>query len=228
MELARRASKPQEEELAWDDAEADDQPDSALTSQAAEQAPPADVDAQSKPPTEAEQSVESPHAHSDDQQTKEHPDLPLKPASEEAVGMQQTDAAASSSVGSVQAAAKSTNADSPEQDAAAAADTDATDAVTNSDSGSASEHWTVVTSPSKQTETQPGAFGQAGKSAAAAKPQQPPANATESLEHAAGSQETAARAAEANDDNDDIDDLDDVANDDSPGSEGEEDWGSWE
>lgn len=204
MELANRASKPQEEEVAWDDADeanddtlaeqSDDQP--ASTAQALTSA--AKTCFATAQPAVEEQNTQTP-----------------EPTPSPAPG---PDSATAPSIATAQQAA---DADDEEPAPRVAADEDAPDTVTNSDSGSASEHWTVVTGPGKQGNKQ---------EVAAADTIQLSASGTA----AAGSRQAAqARSktnpgAAADDDNDEIDELDDVSNDDSPASEGEEDWGTWE
>ena len=219
IELARRASKPQEEEVSWDDA--DDQPEATHSPRPAQRSPAADQSHHAKPqPEQSEQSSESRQ--------------PQKPSLKSPQQKQEQPSAVASDAAPASEAAGSDVAEDAEQDVtAAAADEDAPDAVTSSDSGSATEHWTVVTSPSKQADSKAAPFGQGGESAAvqdAAEPREQVQDAQRGLpsSETAGASATAAASATEVDDDNDVDDLDDVANDDSPGSEGDEDWGSWE
>lgn len=218
IELARRASKPQEEEVSWDDA--DDQPEAIDSPHPAQQSPAAEQPPYTKPqPEESEQQSESREPQ------KPSPKSPPRQENEQS-GAVASDAAAAEAAGH-------DVAEDTEQDVTAAAvDEDVPDAVTSSDSGSATEHWTVVTSPSKQADPKAAPFGQDSHTAAAQNAAEPTEQAQDVKKglHPSVISETAgatATATEVDDDND-VDELDDVANDDSPGSEGDEDWGSWE
>ena len=232
LEVAQRASRPQqEEELAWDDAE--------------EQS----VQSEQQPLSSAspEETSMSSSATSETQQTSASEptaaDSAAAPAAAPASSGAHTPAMQVVPEESVVTAGNGNHGIEAHQEehhkaASTVGDESATETVTSSESGSGNEHWTVVKSPSKQ-----GAASGSGTLAstvsaehteAANQAPAPQAKTAATPLAAVKSSSEASVAAADNDDNSEIDELDDVSNDGEvdtsggPGSERDEDWGEWE
>ncbi|KAL3158911.1 hypothetical protein ABBQ32_011625 [Trebouxia sp. C0010 RCD-2024] len=238
LEVAQRVSRvQQEEELGWDDAEADDQPQpqqpsgpvlpknkSKQPSQVESQLP---ASSQGAAVPDAGDAVEG----SNGEVGALAPSMQALPEEHEVrLGSSQAERQAEQRQEGRDTAIGS-HSKEDHRTAGTAGDDDAADTVTSSDSGSGNEHWTVVKSPSKQsggegpnalTETEPSTVNVARGASTAdqSKPgMSPPAAAPSS-------------AVSQADDSSEIDELDDVSNGDdpdgNPGPEAEGDWGAWE
>ena len=228
LEVAQRASRPQqEEELAWDDAE--------------EQS----VQSEQQPLSSAspEETSRSSSATSETQQNSaselNSADTAAAPASSGAhtPAMQVVPEESVVTSGNGGHGIEAHQEEHPKA-ALTAGDESATDTVTSSESGSGNEHWTVVKSPSKQdAATGSGTLASTVSALHTEAPNREPAPQAKT----AGSPSAAVKpsseasvAAADNDDNSEIDELDDVSNDGEvdtsggPGSERDEDWGQWE
>ena len=243
LEVAQRASRPQqEEELGWDDPDADNDH---------QHQPSAPVSPVSKPkqwpqaesPSAAPSSMQAPAAvavEAAEGQGKEAgavaPSVQAVPEAQEVTtgngssqGERPTDPR---SEGQVNRAGPHTEG-VQKPAVLATGDEDAAETVTSSDSGSGNEHWTVVKSPSKQSNAErtsmlsragpsPGSPSNSAADAGKADQRKPAV----SLSAAVSSKSSVLPA----DDSSEIDELDDVSNDGDldAGNGAEEDWGSWE
>ena len=238
LEVAQRASRPQqEEELGWDDPDAD-----------------ADVD---HPPSQQPSAPVSPVDKPKQQPQAESPSAAPSPTQGTAGLAVEADAVAPSMQavpeehevtldrGSTQAEGPSegrpegkdrradTHTEGGHKPAVTAGDEDAAETVTSSDSGSSNEHWTVVKSPSKQSSAErTSALSKAAPSTGSSSNTAADASTTDqkkpaTLPSAAASSKSDVLPA---DDSSEIDELDDVSNDGDldAGNGAEEDWGSWE
>ncbi len=232
LEVAQRASRPQqEEELAWDDAEeqtvqSEQQPLSSAS--------PEEISRSFSATSETQQtSASEPNAA----------DTAAAPAAAPASSGAHTPVMQVVPEESVVTAGNGGHGIEAHQEehhkaASTAGDESATETVTSSESGSGNEHWTVVKSPSKQgTATGSGTLASTVSAEHTEAPNQAPApqakTAASPLAAIKPSSEASVAAAD-NDDNSEIDELDDVSNDGEvdtsggPGSERDEDWGEWE
>ena len=244
LELAQRASRPQqEEELGWDDpeADADDHPQqpSVPVSPADKRKQRSQDESPSAAPFPAQGTVAV---------AAEAAESKGKEADAMAPSMQAVPEEHEETLGSGSSQAEGPDEPRPEgphsmadphtegvQKPAvmATGDEDAAETVTSSDSGSATEHWTVVQSPSKQSSAERGS----ALSRAAPSSGSPSNSATDAGTADQRKPAVSPSAAESNkssvlpaDDSSEIDELDDVSNDGDldAGNGAEEDWGSWE
>ena len=240
LQVAQRASRPQqEEELSWDDADDQHQPQeisAPATSDPNQSSPPAAADSGPS----ATSCLAQTHRESGDADgthaESEAAAAPLQadPATTAAKHGNDPGDTAESHVGHEAHGAEGVSQEARKA-ASAAGDEDAADTVTSSESGSGNEHWTVVKSPSKQSGTEKsGTF--TGASASTTSPNKAAVTAAAESKPAtplAGA-DSGKLPEEIADDNSEIDELDDVSNDGDieagvgPGSEGDEDWGAWE
>ena len=248
LELARRASRPQqEEELGWDDADADEQPQEPQKPSApaspldSTKFPVQDEAAPAAPLTnpQAVLGLDSP-ANADITETDaETLSMQAKAEEHEAKIYSGGSQEAKQDEGGAKARdARAVIAGKEAQKASSiAGDEDTADIVTSSESGSGNEHWTVVTSPSKQSGTaNPSAFTAATASTSSPSSAAPAAGTEDQSKPsvALSGAESGNIAAVDSDESSEIDELDDVSNDadlDATGgarSEGDEDWGAWE
>lgn len=238
LEVAQRASRPQqEEELGWDDPDADADADHPQPQQ-----PSAPVSPVNKPKQQPQ--AESPSA------TPSHTQGTVALAVEAgavAPSMQAVpeEHEVTLDTGSTQAEGPTegrpegkdrradTHTEGGPKPAVTAGDEDPADTVTSSDSGSGNEHWTVVKSPSKQSSAErTSALSKAAPSTGSPSTTAADAGMAEqrkpaALPSAAASSKSGVLPA---DDSSEIDELDDVSNDGDldAGNGAEEDWGSWE
>lgn len=239
--MAQRASRAQqEEELGWDDAEADDQPQ---PQQPSAPVPPTNKSKQlsqaespmlASPPTQGA-AVSAAGEGNHREVAALAPSMQAVPEEHEVrLGSSQAERHAEQRQEGSDTAT-GTHSKEDHRTAGTAADDDAADTVTSSDSGSGNEHWTVVKSPSKQsggegpnalTDTEASTNSNANVVSGASMADQSKAGMSPSA--AAASKSAVSQA----DDNSEIDELDDVSNGDdpdgNPGPEAEEDWGAWE
>lgn len=243
LEVAQRASRPQrEEELGWDDPDADAEGDHE---------PCAPVSPDDKPKQHLESEFR-PAAPSPRQGNVAVDDEGAEGKGKEAGGvapsMQAVPAEHEVTLGSGSSQADGPTQHKPEgQDSMAgphtkgvqkpavlaSGDEDAAEIVTSSESGSGNEHWTVVKSPSKQS----GAERSCELSRAApssGSPSNSAADAGTADQRKPAASPSAAESSKSSvlpaDNSSEIDELDDVSNDDDldAGNGAEEDWGSWE
>lgn len=235
LEVAQRASRPQqEEELGWDDPDAGADADHPQPQQPS--APESPVDKPKQQPQ-----AESPSAAP--LPTQGTAALAVEAGavapSMQAVPEEREVTLGRGSTGPTEGRPEGkdpradTHSEGGHKPAVAAGDEDAAETVTSSDSGSGNEHWTVVKSPSKQ--------GPAERTSAlskAASTTGSPSNKTTNAGTADQRQPAALLSAAASsksgvvpaDDSSEIDELNDVSNDGDleAGNGAEEDWGSWE
>lgn len=244
LEVAQRASRPQqEEELGWDDPEADadyhpQQPSLPVS--------PVDKHkqrSQDELPSAALSPTQGTAAGAD-----EAAESKGKEAGAMAPSMQAVPEEHEVTLDSGSSQAEGPNEPRPEgQDSMAdphtegvqkpavmaTGDEDAAETVTSSDSGSATEHWTVVKSPSKQSSTE-GASALSRAAPSSGSPSNSAADAGTADQRKAAVSPSAAESSKSSvlpaDDSSEIDELDDVSNDGDldAGNGAEEDWGSWE
>lgn len=238
LEVAQRASRAQqEEELGWDDAEADDQPhpQQSPTPTSSLDNPKHTSQAESAPPASSSTQGAAVGAGGDGAEGRD------REVGAGAPGMQgvrqeggETEVSLSEHRQEATDTAKGTHSKEDHKTAVTAGDEDAADTVTSSESGSGNEHWTVVKSPSKQSSGEdpnaltgtkpstnsPGAVAAVASTTDQSKPVMSPPTVASS------------QAAVSQEDDSEIDELDDVSNDGdpdgTPGSGPEEDWGAWE
>lgn len=240
LEVAQRASRAQqEEELGWDDAEADDQPQPqqppvpTSSLEKSKQAPPA----QTSPPASSSTQGAAGGGAAEGRDrgiAAQGPSVQAVLEEDEGTpGSSQTQGLPEHRQEGTNTATD-THSKEGRRTGGTGGDEDAADTVTSSDSGSGNEHWTVVKSPSKQSGERPNALSgtepstnsPADVAAGASTPDQ--SKPVVSPPTAASSKAAVSQA----DDSSEIDELDDVSNDgdpdSSPGSGAEEDWGAWE
>ncbi len=222
LEVAQRASRPQqEEELAWDDAEeqsvqSEQQPVSSALPEAISRASSATSETQQTSASEPNAAETAAAPASSGAHT---PAMQVVP--EESV------VTAGNGSHGIEA-----HQEEPHTAASTTGDESATETVTSSESGSGNEHWTVVKSPSKQTLAS--TLVSADHTEAPNQAPAPQAKTAAAPSAALKPSSEASVAAADNDDNSEIDELDDVSNDGEvdtsggPGSERDEDWGEWE
>lgn len=240
LEVAQRASRPQqEEELAWDDSDDQPQPE-PQPQQALAPIPslPSHSQISETSDTQLQASVSSPVADTaasiDDIDASVEAHAPAMQAVPEDCEVTVDTGGDVRHEHSMEKGEESQHEDS-NQAASTAGEESAAETVTSSESGSGNEHWTVVKGPSKQ-----GGTVAPKASAGNAVPKSNVGTA------AASSQSTAPQSkkemspsapvdtALVADDISEIDELDDVSNNGEadtsggPGSERDEDWGSWE
>ena len=247
LEVAQRASRPQqEEELGWDDADADDdhpqQPSASVSPvKKPKQQPQGELPSAAPSPRQGSAAL-------GDEGAEDKGKGAGAGAGAVAPSMQAVPEEHEVTLGSGNSQAEGPTEHKPEgQDSmagphpegvqksavSATGDEDAAETVTSSDSGSGNEHWTVVKSPSKQSSAKSSNAlsraapdsGSPGKSAADAgtADQRKPAASPSAVESSKASALPA-------DDSSEVDELDDVSNDGDldAGNGAEEDWGSWE
>lgn len=233
LEVAQLATRPQqEEELGWDDAE--DQGVQQVQ-QPSSPAPPDSLPRESPAVSE-----EQPQTMAAKPEAADHDPAAAAPEAEAA-------AAAMQSVPEEHAIAVGDggHGHGPEahheklnQAASTAGDESAAETVTSSESGSGTEHWTVVKSPSQKGAARgAGAFASNATPDTTEAPTQsstPQPKTATSPPAAVRPKSDAPKTAASHDGDSEIDELDDVSNDGEvdtsggPGSERDEDWGEWE
>ena len=245
LEVAQRASRPQqEEELGWDDPDADAD-DGHL------QQPSAPVSPVNKPkqqpqaesPSAAPSPMQGPAAVADESaegKGKEAgavaPSMQAVPEEHEVTpnsGSSQAEGPTECRLEGQDSMADSYTEGVQKPAVLATGDEDAAETVTSSESGSGNEHWTVVKSPSKQSSAErTSALSRAAPSSGS--PSNSAANAGQADQRKPVVSLSAAESSKSSvlpaDDSSEIDELDDVSNDGDldAGNSAEEDWGSWE
>lgn len=225
LEVAQRASRPQqEEELAWDDAEeqsvqSGEQPLSSASTEEISRSSSATSETPASEPNAADTAAAPASSGGHTPAMQVVPEESVVTAGNGGHGIE-------------------AHQEEHHKAASTAGDESATETVTSSESGSGNEHWTVVKSPSKQgIATGSGTLASTVSAKHTEAPNQAPApqakTAAAPLAAVKPSPEASLAAADK-DDNSEIDELDDVSNDGEvdtsggPGSERDEDWGEWE
>ena len=244
LEVAQRASRPQQE-LGWDDADADHQPQPQQPSAATSLVHQPKQLSQAEAPSTACSPTQGSTAAADDaaegkgrEASAATPSMQAVPEEHEVTvgsGSRQAEGPSERQEGMDSGA--ETHTEEAHNTAVTTGDEDASETITSSDSGSGHEHWTVVKSPSKQCSGEKPSVltGMAPSTGSPEGAAADPSTADQSKpavsQPASVSSKSAVLPA---DDSSEIDELDDVSNDgdldagNGPGSEAEEDWGSWE
>ena len=247
LEVAQRATRPQqEEELGWDDADADEEPQpqepSAPASPSDSTKPPVQEGAAAAAPLANPQSVAALDSSADAETTEadaETLSMQAKPEEQEANVCSSGSQEEGQDEGGVKAVDAEAGIASKEAQKAAfiVGEEETADIVTSSESGSGTEHWTVVKSPSKQSGTETSTAFAAAAAGTSSPSSAAPAADTVAQTKPATSLSGASSGKKASveaDESSEIDELDDVSNDadldasGGPGSERDEDWGEWE
>lgn len=238
LEVAQRASRPQqEEELGWDDPDADADADHPQPQQPSAPVSPVDKPKQ-QPQAESPSAAPSPTQGTAGLVVEAGavaPSMQAVPEEQEVtLGKGSTQGEGPTEGGLEGKDRRADNhTEGGHKPAVTTGDEDAAETVTSSDSGSGNEHWTVVKSPSKQSSAErssplskaPPSTGSPSNTAADAGPTDERKPVV--LPPAAASSKSGVLPA---DDSSEIDELDDVSNDGDldAGNGAEEDWGSWE